>query len=144
MFGLFGSAAFRDPQLGEFSRSRGAWRGTITLGSGESVPLALCGTRKEPDAAALVVARDLPRVFPSWRPAIAQALFEHAQPEAPEITSPDQVWPRASLVFVSVAPLGGVLTTELGYATGWDEEHTLGARFQSGELVELCGSVLSP
>jgi len=49
-----------------------------------------------------------------------------------------------SLVFVSVTPLDGVLTTELGYTTAWDEEHTLGVRFQSGKFIELCGSVLPP
>jgi hypothetical protein len=49
-----------------------------------------------------------------------------------------------SLVFVSVTPLSGLLTTELGYTTAWDDEHTLGARFQSGRFIELCGSVLPP
>jgi hypothetical protein len=33
---------------------------------------------------------------------------------------------------------------ELGLRVAWDEEHTLGARLQSGKLVELCGSVLKP
>ena len=28
-------------------------------------------------------------------------------------------------------------------ALGWDEEHTLGARFQDAEFVELNGSILS-
>jgi hypothetical protein len=34
----------------------------------------------------------------------------------------------------------GVLTLELGYGVDWDEDHTLGARFQQGRLVELNGS----
>jgi hypothetical protein len=46
--------------------------------------------------------------------------------------------------FVQVTPLSGVLTVEIGYRVGWDEEHTLGARFRSGQLLELCGSVLVP
>ena len=62
----------------------------------------------------------------------------------PRIAAPGDVWSHVSLVFVSVTPLSGLLTTELGYTTAWDEEHTLGARFQSGKFIELCGSVLPP
>ena len=86
-------------------------------------------------------------------------MFEHLEPYAqdvadgevaapesglPEINAPDDVWPHVTLVFAAVTPLAGVLTTELGYMTAWDEEHTLGARFQSGQFVGLCGSVLVP
>jgi len=86
-------------------------------------------------------------------------LFEHYEPYAeavtagelpspgealPRIAAPGDVWSHASLVFVSVTSLRGLLTTELGYITAWDDEHTLGARFQSGKFVELCGSVLPP
>ena len=46
--------------------------------------------------------------------------------------------------WVSVEPLAGDLTLELGLRTAWDEEHTLGARFREGRLVELNGSVLGP
>jgi hypothetical protein len=105
------------------------------------------------------MARELRALLPSWRTTIEKALFEHYEPYAeapvagelappseafPRIASPEQVWPHVSLVFVAVPPLDGVLTTELGYTTGWDEEHTLGARFQSGTLLELCGSVVPP
>jgi hypothetical protein len=34
--------------------------------------------------------------------------------------------------------------TEVGCRVQWDEEHTLGARFQNGRIIELCGSVLEP
>ena len=138
-------------------RSRGLWRGLLTVEAGVSVPLALSGKRTEPDAQALAAAREVPQAFASWRPAIEQALFEHYEPYAEaviagelpapsgvRIAAPDDVWSRVSLVFVSVMPLSGLLTTELGYSTAWDVEHTLGARFQSGKLVELCGSVLRP
>ena len=105
------------------------------------------------------MAREVPVKFASWRPSIERALFEHYEPYAaavasgevppeseafPSITAANRVWPHVSLVFVSVTPLDGTLTTEFGLTTGWDEEHTLGARFQSGKLLELCGSVLSP
>ena len=47
-------------------------------------------------------------------------------------------------VFARVLSLGGQEMVELGYEVEWDEEHTLGARFNNGELVELNGSVLPP
>ena len=140
-------------------RSRGLWRGSLTIEAGVSAPLTLSGTRTEPHAQALMAAREVPQAFGSWRPAIEQALFEHYEPYADavsagdlplpsealaRIATPGEVWSHVSLVFVFVTPLGGVLTTELGYTTAWDDEHTLGARFQSGRFIELCGSVLSP
>jgi len=158
LFDLFKSQRFHDPELGELVRSRGLWRGLLTVEAGVNTSLALSGTRTEPDAQALAAARDVAQAFPSWRPAIEQALFEHYEPygeaviagelpapsEARRIAVPGDVWSHVSLVYVSVTPLSGVLTTELGYATAWDDEHTLGARFQSGNFIELCGSVLRP
>ncbi|HEX3123770.1 MAG TPA: hypothetical protein VHQ21_10770 [Rhodanobacteraceae bacterium] len=158
MFGLFKSAPFSDPILGELVRSRGLWRGTIRLESGLT-PLILTGTRAAPDPAALAVARELPTRYAAWRSAIETALFEHYEPYAeslamgeieaaeesmPCIALPAAVWAHVCLQYICVAPLGGSLTTELGYATAWDEEHTLGARFQGSTFVELCGSVLRP
>jgi len=158
MFGLFKSAPFSDRSLGELVRSRGLWRGAIRLDSGLT-PLALAGTRTAPDPEAMAVARTVPAQLVGWRHAIETALFEHYEPYAeslaageapapdestPSITSPEEVWPHVSLQYVSVTPLGGALTTELGYTTAWDEEHTLGARFRGGEFLELCGSVLRP
>jgi uncharacterized protein DUF6985 len=159
MFGLFKSPPFRDAQLGELSRSRGLWRGMLMLESGTSVPLAVSGNRSQPDAQALALARQVDAQFPSWRSAIETALFEHYAPYAealaagersspgepfPKIESPSQVWPFVSAVYVAVTPLDGVFTTEIGYTTIWDEEHTVGARFQSGRFIDLCGSVLRP
>jgi Domain of unknown function (DUF6985) len=159
LFSIFKSSPFHDPELGELVRSRGLWRGSLTIEAGVTAPLALSGTRTEPNAQALTAARGVAQAFASWRPAVEQALFEHYEPygemvtagelpspsEAlPRIAAPGDVWSHVSLVFVSVTPLSGLLTTELGYTTAWDEEHTLGARFQSGEFIELCGSVLPP
>jgi len=88
---------------------------------------------------------------------IEAALFEHYEPyadaastgELPKsvaaIDSPRDVWANVPLQFVSIEPMvDGVLTTEIAYATEWDEEHLLGARFQAGNFLELCGSVVSP
>lgn len=156
MFGLFKSSPFSDPQLGEFLRSRRYWRGSITL-DGRSIPLVVSGNRNEPDSQAMQVAHGLSSQFPAWKQAIENALFEHYTPYAealaagelpppsepiPKLEAPGQVWPHVTLVFASVTPLDGKLTTEFGYTTAWDEEHTLGARFQAGQFVELCGSVV--
>ena len=140
MFGLFKSPPFHDPKLGELVRSRGLWRGLLTVEAGVSAPLALSGTRTEPHAQALAAARQVAQAFASWRPAIEQALFEHYEPYAeavtagelpsssealPRIAAPGDVWSHVSLVFVSVTPLSGLLTTELGYTTAWDDDTRL-------------------
>jgi len=158
MFGLFKSATFADPQLGELRRAGGLWRGTILLGE-EKVPLVLSGSRTEPNPAALTIARSIPSRFPAWRPEIARSLFEHYSPYAeavakgeveppdsslPTIDGPDGVWRHTAVEFVQVTPLSGQLTVEIGYRVAWDEEHTLGARLRDGQLIELCGSVLAP
>ena len=159
MFSFFKSQPFRDNILGEFTRTRGHWRGALSLEGAMRVPLILSGARTEPDPKALATAHALPDAFPAWRQSIETALYEHYRPYAealaagemqppkdpiPQIESPSGIWHHVSLVFVSVTPLDGALTSEFGYATDWDEEHTIGARFRDGELLELCGSVLHP
>lgn len=129
MFGLLNSNPFSDPELGNFARSRGAWRAMLNLHS-IAVPLAIDGGRKVPDPAALAAAREARTHFQSWRAAIEVALFEHAEPYAHEATDsptlPADVWSMVTLEYVSIAPLDGILVTELGYSAAWDEEHTLG------------------
>src|SRR5689334_6187309 len=122
VFGLFKSRPFRDAQLGEFVRSRALWRGSLSLDANAVAPLVLSGDRSQPDSRALALARDVPQIVQRLRPAIAQALFEHYQPYAeagadgvPSIAAPGEVWPHVALLFVSVTPLDGALTAELGY-----------------------------
>lgn len=156
MFSLFKSTPFSDLLMGKFLRSRGNWRGSINIG-GVSTELVVLGSRNEPDSQAMQVAHDISSHFPAWKQAIEIALFEHYTPYAealaagelpppsepiPKLEAPGQVWPHVNLVFVSVTLLDGKLTAELGYTTAWDNEHTLGARFQSGQFVELCGCVV--
>jgi hypothetical protein len=158
MLGLFKAPTFVDPQLGELRRSGGAWRGTLRL-DGLAVPLVVRGPRAAPGSEALVVARALAQDLPTWRPAIARALFEHYAPYAegvgageaeapasgvPAIGEPAAVWAHTSIDFVQVAPLDGPLTVEIGLRVAWDEEHTLGARLRDGRLIELNGSVRAP
>lgn len=159
MFGFFTSPAFSDPRLGELRRSRGRWRGTINVGD-LTVPLAIAGSRTAPDPEALDLARRLEATLHAGRQDLAHALFEHYSPYAeaavaadPEdapasrlapITRPDEVWPHATPAFVSVTSMSGTWTIEIGYTVPWDEEHTLGARFQHGRFAGLNGSVLAP
>lgn len=147
MFGFFRSAAFDDPVLGRLQHARGQWRGALALGEAAPTPLALFGSRSAPDDAALAAARLIVASFPAWRPAIEQALFEHHAPYAeagmgPALPSPDHVWGAVSLDSVAVLRMSGGVTTELVYSASWDDDHLLGARFQSGAFTELCGSVL--
>lgn len=127
------------------------------LAADAPTPLALFGSSREPDPAARAAARDLTTSFSAWPPLIEQALHEHFIPygeasaeEDPSagtttplaIVRADQVWAHVSLHSVAVIRLGGVVTTELVYAAAWDDDHLLGARFQSGSFIELCGSVV--
>jgi hypothetical protein len=159
MFGLFSSPKFIDPQLGEFQRSRGYWRGYISLNNHDAIPLIIKGDRKTPGTQALQIAHGLADQFAHSKSLIENVLFEHYTPYAdaldkgelpmpdlpfPVITKPDQVWSHLSIVFVSVIPLADKLCTEFGCRTDWDEEHMLGARFQDNTFLELCGSVLPP
>lgn len=147
MAGLFGSADFDDAVLGRLKRSGGVWRGTADIGGRPGVPLLLFGSMRAPDAAALEAARALTGSFEDWRPAIETALFDHYTPYAeagvdvPMMSSPGEVWGHVSLQSAAIVKMGGRVTTELVYAAAWDEEHLLGARFQAGQFLELCGSV---
>ncbi|MES2711651.1 MAG: hypothetical protein V4653_08730 [Pseudomonadota bacterium] len=146
MFGLFRAPVVEDPAIGPLKHARGHWRGTLAIG-GVPTPLALFSSRSAPDEAALAAARLIQPSYDGWKPAIAQALFEHLEPYTdragtPAHSQPGDVWAQVTLDSVAVIRLGGILTTDLVYAVAWDEEHLVGARFQSGRFIELCGSVL--
>lgn len=156
MFGLFSSASISDPVLGELKYTKGRWRGMVQL-AGASIPLAISGSRKMPDASAIEAARELPGRFAAFRREIEAALFEHYTPYAEamasgdlppsvegrvEVSAPSNVWPHVVTRFVSIEPMAGPLVTELGMAVAWDEEHILGARFDDKSFIELCGSTI--
>jgi hypothetical protein len=50
MFGLFRTGTFTDDEGGHFERSGGLWRGHVRLDDGAPVPLAVSGSREQPDA----------------------------------------------------------------------------------------------
>jgi hypothetical protein len=146
-----------DPILGPLVRGFGRWRGQIVLPSDTSpVPLFLTGWSSAPDPARLRLAHELIVRYPDLRPAIATALFEHRAPYAesmaagehpaagllPTVNVPEDVWPHVTPVHVLIERMAGRETVEIAYRAAWDEEHTLGARFQDWSLVELNGSVL--
>ena len=136
MFSLFKTPAFHDPQIGELRRSRGHWRGFMPIEPGANASLVISGTRSVPDGHLLVLAKQLPTQFVAWKPIIADALFAHLLPYV-EALAVGELSPPTD-------PLVGVSTTEFGLRVAWDEEHTLGARFQSDKFIELCGSILAP
>ena len=134
--------------MGRLVRRRGRSHGEISLPPHPSVPLIFSGSRAAPDPASVSLARDLIARYATLRPAIARALFEHYEPSReggdgmPGLDGPERVWAHVSPVRVLVEPMSRLDTVEIAYRAAWDEEHTLGARFQSWELVELNGSVL--
>jgi len=156
MFGLFSGSSLSDPVLGELKYAKGRWRGMLQL-AGTTIPLAVSGTHKVPDANAIEAARKLPSTFAAFRPEIEAALFEHYTPYAEaiasgdlppsaegrvEIGAPSEVWPHVVTQFVSIEPMAGSLITELGMGVAWDEEHIVGARFDDKAFIELCGSTI--
>ena len=104
--------------------------------------MVIPGSRSSPDGGAVTHVSALLSDYTRIRPVMRDALADHR----PDSLSAEQV---ARLVvpdpvFARVLSLGGQEMVELGYEVEWDEEHTLGARFNNGELVELNGSVLPP
>ena len=158
MFSFLKPPPYTDPALGVLVRARGHWRGTLAVREGEPVPLAVAGPRSAPDARALTLAREVPAALPAWRAAIEAAVWAHIEPylealaagemPAPDVVAPvtraETLWPLITFTHVAAVPLDGRLVVELGLAIPWDEEHTLGARFHEGRLIELSGSVLAP
>lgn len=157
MFSLFKRPQQVDAVLGPLEYRRGLWRGQFRLND-ETVPMSLVGSRGGPDPDAIELAKALALHYPSWQPALAAALHEHysiyadavasgdltPEDELPAVGGPGDVWPHVQADFVLIAPLDSLLTLEIGYRVDWDVEHTLGARWRDGRLIELNGSVLRP
>ncbi len=156
MFGPFTSKAFRDGQLGYFRRSRGYWKGDLALAPRGTFHLSLIGDREAPDPLGLRLAKELQERFTILMPNIQRGLFEHYAPykeavaageetgsPCPSIANPEDVWPHVTPAHVLIEPLGGVPTIEIAFRVAWDVEHTVGARFQDWQFVELNGSVQS-
>jgi hypothetical protein len=154
MFGLLRSKPFRDGRLGEFRRSGGYWKGSLVVAPLGTFRLALAGRREAPDSLPLLLATELPDRFKSLMPKIETSLFGHYTPykeavdageetgsPCPRVASPEAVWPHVTPVHVLVEPLEGVPTVEIAFKVAWDIEHTVGARFQNWQFIELNGSV---
>lgn len=142
---FFKVAPVADDVLGTLQRSGGTWRCTRELPGLGALEFRLSGSRQAPDAAAVMLARELPQRLLAILPAIGHALWEHYEPYSEEceirIAGEAGVWPHARALHVSIEPMRGVLTIEIALAAAWDEEHTLGARIQNWTLLELCGSI---
>jgi hypothetical protein len=154
MFGVSKSEPFRDGQLGELRRSGGCWKGSLAVVPCGVFRLALAGSREAPDPVALGLAKELPDRFKSLMPKIQTGLFEHYAPykeavdageetgsPCPSVASPEAVWPHVTPAHVLVEPHKDVPMVEIAFRVAWDREHTVGARFQNWQFIELNGSV---
>ena len=160
MFGLFKKPLHQDPVLGTLQRSSGSWKGTLKLPGGNEIAIRLSGGREAPDADCLALAAGLPVKFHEIEPQIIGGLFEHYEPykEAfddgqmeegvesfPNLTNADDILSHTAIDFIFIGPLQGAPgkgpIVEVAYRVAWDEEHTVGVRFQDWQVFEVCGSV---
>lgn len=151
MFNVFQSKPFHDAQLGELSRSRGYWKGGISLPPSGTFRLSLAGNREGPDSTALALAKELPGRLDALVPSIQTGLFDHYVPykeahdaseeTGPQIASEAAVWPHVKPAHVLIEPIGGAWTIEIAFRTAWDVEHTVAAIVRDWRFVELNGSV---
>ena len=131
------SRSVQHPQLGELTRSRRAWRGSVTLTDGPSIRLSIIGERSEPDPEAVALAANIAAEFGAQRQRIEAVLREHAADlgiHPTELPAPS---------YAAVIAIDGTPVIEFGYYVAWDDDHTLGVTLRDGE-VELNGSVLEP
>jgi hypothetical protein len=77
-----------------------------------------------------------------YQKAVAAGELEPPSPPLPAIACPSDVWRFVTLQSASVTPIDGKLVSEVALSAIWDEEHTLGARFEDARFVELNGSIL--
>lgn len=160
MFGLFKKPLHQDPVLGTLQRASGSWKGTLKLTGGEEIAIRLAGGREAPDADCLALAHELAEKFPEIEPQISAGLFEHYEPykEAfddgqiaegeepfPLLANAEEILPHTAIDFIFIGPIQGSPgkgpIVELAYRVAWDEEHTVGVRFQDWQVFEVCGSV---
>jgi len=59
----------------------------------------------------------------------------------PIVVSAGAIWPHVTPARVLIEQLEGVPTIEIAFRVAWDIEHTVGARFQNWQFIELNGSV---
>jgi len=103
---------------------------------------------------ALGLAKELPDRFKSLMPKIQIGLFGHYAPykeavdageetdsPCPSVARPEAVWPHVTPAHVLVEPPQGVTTVEIALKVGCDVEHTVGARSQNWQFIDLNGSV---
>lgn len=160
MFGLFKKPLHQDPVLGTLQRASGSWKGTLKSPGGEEISIRLAGGREAPDPDCLALAHGLPGKFHEIEPQIKAGLFEHYEPykEAfddgqiaegeepfPVLANADEILSHTAIEFVFIGPIHGAPgrgpIVEIAYRVAWDEEHTVGVRFQDWQVFEVCGSV---
>jgi hypothetical protein len=129
-----------DPVLGALEHRRGHWRGAIVLGPFDAVAVAVPGSKKMPDEAALALARTAPDEYQRTRAGTVAELVDHGRTLDADVGHAGDIAPA----YVAVVELDRRLVLEFGYVVPWDDDHTLGARVSDGTLIELNGSVIAP
>lgn len=156
MFGFLQTTPVNDATLGLLRRRGGWWVGSVELPRFGAVELRIAGPRGGPDRCSLDLAVGLPQALVEREGDIAHALYEHYLPglevlrsgafpdlfhSFPEISAVAAVWPHVRGERVEVHAGQRECTIEIACSAAWDEEHTLGLRFNGERVVELCGSI---
>ncbi len=154
---LFGSDPFDDPRFGRFVRKGGMWTAECDVAPFGRVAVGLAGDRRAPAAASLDALGEAGAAFEALRGTIGHALVEHLAPYREAIESGDHevpgfaadsirtaadVWPHTKVVGIDIDAARAGFAFEVQLAVAWDEEHTLGARFDREAFFELNGSVV--
>lgn len=137
-----------DATLGQFAKSSGYWRGSVSLASVGIVPLLIKAGFNAPDKIAVKAIIQLLDCWHGCAQSLQQSLFEHYSlgptkiDDYPKINSPQEVWQFISVIQILTELRKNRQVVELQIRTEWDLEHVLGARFVDSKLEEICGSVL--
>jgi hypothetical protein len=142
-----------DPALGVLHRSRGKWRGQITLPASPAAELLVPGPRSGPDARAVALVAELIRSYPELRPTIELRIREHYRPYwdaiqrhgtggsgSPRLQAPGDVWAEVLHMSVDVAPYATPNEILISYGLAWNEpRHVVGAWIRDGQLIGFLG-----
>ena len=135
-------------------RSWGHWEGKLFFASHGDVKVRMCGSAREPHAASLALAKQLPDHYPSFLPDLQDRFFEHYEiyleahrsgdlpaGDFPRIDTAADVWAHVAIDHELIEPVDGVLLIEIAYESRWDPEHDLGVRIREWRLSEVAGSL---
>lgn len=164
VFGWFKKPKFEHDQLGEFHRRGKTWEGEYELKPKKFVDLNLDGSREEPFPELVKAALALPKNLPLLMKQVAAPLKDHLEPYQEDLADPDsgfaeefgspqqiervlsletleQALDAVSIIGIELYRENGDVRTLILIDAPWDPEHTLGAFFEDGNLLELNASM---